>query len=135
VRELAKRVAKKVELKAEHALRRAKETLDANLYDLIDIDANGRVTLTEKGKVALRKQRGALEVKYSASEGETGSSESCQVRIKDNTQAMKIVFQYLRLIGDDRNPEDENPGIDEARHERIMGAIERIKKRRERKGV
>lgn len=135
VRELVRGVAKKAKLDAELALRRAMETLNVNIYDLVSVDKYGEMKLKENEEIASHKQRQVLELKYSKSDGESGSSTICQVRVKDNTQALKLVFQYLKLVGDDRNPDDDNSGTQSADRERVLAVIERIRKRRERKGL
>lgn len=130
VRELARRVAKKAELDAEHALRRALETLDLNIYDLVTIDKSGRMSLKPNDDIHPRKQRQVLELRFSESDGETGSSTVCQIRVKDNTQLMKLAFQYLRLVGDDRDPNDDGKKqVDAEVHARITSVLERIERR------
>ncbi len=132
IRSLAGRIKKKVEIEATDALRWARDIASSNIFEVVDVsEKSGNVTLKARKEILPGHQRAVLEIMQSAGEG----GESIKVRMHNKVEAIKLIFQYLRLVGDDRNPDDDQDGIDDALHGRVMGAIERIKKRREQKGV
>lgn len=131
VRELANKVRKKALLEATDALKWAMAVARSDAYELVDIQ-KGVMTLRDEPLKKYRK--GVMELSFSQSDGETGSSSSCKVRMHDKGQALRLIFQHLKLVGDDR-PTDPSSGVDEALHQRVMGAIERIQKRKAKETV
>lgn len=131
VRELANKVRKKALLEATDALKWAMAVARSDAYELVDIE-KGVMTLRDQPLKKYRK--GVMELSFSQSDGETGSSSSCKVRMHDKGQALRLIFQHLKLVGDDR-PTDPSSGVDEALHQRVMGAIERIQKRKAKETV
>jgi hypothetical protein len=113
-------------------LRWARDIASSNIFEVIDISSqSGSVTMRPRKDIPRGHQRAVMEISQSAGEG----GESVKVRMHAKVEAIKLIFQYLRLVGDDRNPEGEDSSIDEAVHARITAALERIEKRRGEKGV
>lgn len=131
VRELSAKVRKKALLEAEDALRWAMDVARSDAYELVEIQ-KGEMTLKDNPKAKYR--RGASEISFSKSDSAEGSSESCKVRMHEKGTALKLIFQHLKLVGDDR-PTDSTQGIDPAVHGRVLSTLERIRKRRGQESV
>lgn len=134
VRELSTQVRKKALLEAEDALRWAMDIARSDIYELVTINDDGAMSLQSNDTVRTKYRRGVSELSFSKSDSAEGSSESCKVRMHEKGTALKLIFQHLKLVGDDR-PTDVNQGIDPVVHGRVLSTLERIRKRRGQESV
>ena len=125
LRSLSKRIQARALIDRADALRWARDVAASDIFEVIDVSKGGSIDVKEKKDIPKSHRRAVMEISRSA--GEAG--DSVKVRMHQKTEAIKLIFNHLRLVGDDRDTSDDDKRIDQDVHRRLMATIERIKRR------